>query len=837
MAILPVSFDDVDFFSTFVNPSRQYISSSSGVTGSINLFPRASKIEKEITPLANFAESYTKDENLELFRLSLIENSKGLPPGSSFSDALQKYLNDVNDQNTSAKKKKKININRFTPGVDFAPNFLKKMIVKDNLIDFYKIEYPSLGWNYTNYNCLNFFTSPSVPTSSVLLYPMVQSPDGLEHQGYVTGSYALSGAFSFSFKINPRHKVDDIDLNHFKAGTIFHLSSSYALSLVTGSKKDENGLPTAFRLQLQLSHSADVAPSKAIPGNYPNDLIFLSDDNSINLNEWSDVIVRWGTNLINEGTGSFNINGEDKGNFCVPSGTIMPRQFTMSENPSVLCVGNFYEGRNYLNDSMSYFFSDVSSRRDGLQQLIDTVGMYDQPVNFSFNHPLKAEVHELLIQKKYVKDFEISSLNKKGLSKIDKSIHAFYVPPFFVPETRVRRYTQAASMGGTTFGGVLQTPFFEVDGSTDDPFNVAMAFGVNGHYINLENFTKDFANSVFPRLHHLSGTAITYTSLLKQANEFLYDDPFVRKRNLTILPCDNGNFEPDFYLLSKEAGYKYTNSFGQVDLSLISLEKLLNNSSLILSSIFDATEDSSSDLSLINQQLGATPENPGAEPGSSVLNQINYVNSLIDTTPEEYTPGVAKNMPLAIFQRTKDHSSNQVTFFDISNLFYGRRILPGTFKISDSSLSGSSEKISITLKDDGKGNIYRADSNTKNCEWNSVGNIFYNEGIIFIKSPHLYFFGKDQYEMSFKGEHQLHTSKYEVLAPASLLNSSSNYSYIKVENEISASTDITDNDTFVYISNINFHDENLNVIAKATLAQPAIKRENEKILFKVAFDW
>ena len=120
---------------------------------------------------------------------------------------------------------------------------------------------------------------------------------------------------------------------------------------------------------------------------------------------------------------------------------------------------------------------------------------------------------------------------------------------------------------------------------------------------------------------------------------------------------------------------------------------------------------------------------------------------------------------------------------------------------------------------------------------NSIGNIFYDEGVVLIKSPHLYFFGKDQYEMSFKGEQNIHSLKYEVLAPPGLLNSSSNPSYAPLKESLRASGDPTDNDIFVYISNINFHDENLNVIAKATLAQPALKREGEKILFKVGFDF
>jgi hypothetical protein len=156
------------------------------------------------------------------------------------------------------------------------------------------------------------------------MYPNIDGPASQAHAGYVSGTYSLSGAFSFDFYINPKYRPDSVDGN-FKAGTIFHLSSSYALSLVSGSAKDENGRTIGYRLKLQLSHSADVAPSTAAAGTYPNDLIFLSDDNSLMWNRWHHVVVRWGTNLVNNGTGSFNIDAVDRGYFVVPSGTITPR--------------------------------------------------------------------------------------------------------------------------------------------------------------------------------------------------------------------------------------------------------------------------------------------------------------------------------------------------------------------------------------------------------------------------------------------------------------------------------------------------------------------------------
>jgi len=838
MAILPITPDDIEFFTSIINPVRTYSSSSSGVEGTLNVFARSSHSEKEVRPLGNFNSSFVNDEDIEVSRNAVILKAKSTPLSGSFVNVLENYLSKINSQSPSAKKQKQLNVIRFTPTTTFTSNTIRKLNVKNSLMSFYRTHYPSAQWAYTNYNSLNFFNSSTVLSSSVLLYPNVENLVIPEHTGYVSGTYALSGGFSFDFRVNPRYQDDGTSTNSFKAGTIFHLSSSYAVSLVTGSKKDENGKPASFRLQLQLSHSADIAPSKAIVGSYPSDLVFLSDDNCLDLNTWNRVVIRWGTNLVNDGTGSFNVNGIDKGTFVIPSGTIMPKVYTsINDDPSVLCVGNFYEGSNAGTSSQRYFFNDTTAARDGVQELIDVSGTQEEPTSYSFNHPLNAELHEIIIRRHYLNDKDILFTSGSGarrippplrrvIGSIDKKKIAFYVPPFFVESTPIRRAVNG-------IGGILQTPFFEIDGSTDDPFNVAMSFGVGGHYINLENFAKDFANSTFPLLHDLSASALTTTTLARSANEFLYDYPSVRRRNLSVLPCDDGTFFPDYQILSDQTGDKLIDVFGRKDLSLINLDNLLNASSLLLGSTYDANEYPE----LIDNQTGYTPENPGLSPGPAIANKKKEIEDIISTDEGSYGPGVQRDVPLSIFQRTKDPSSNQVTFFDISNLYYGSRILPGSFQITDSSLTGSGGKISITLKDDGFGNLYRADSKTKSCTWNSVGNIFYNEGIALIKSPHLYFFGKDQYEISFKGEQHLYSSKYEILAPSGLLNSSSNPTFARVENVVSASADPLDTDRFVYISNLNFHDENLNVVAKAVLAQPVIKREGEKLLFKVAFDF
>jgi hypothetical protein len=172
--------------------------------------------------------------------------------------------------------------------------------------------------------------------------------------------------------------------------------------------------------------------------------------------------------------------------------------------------------------------------------------------------------------------------------------------------------------------------------------------------------------------------------------------------------------------------------------------------------------------------------------------------------------------------------------FDVSNIFYGTRILPGTLSISDSSLSGSAGAISITLRDDGQGGLHRADAASAWATWANVGTVFYEEGLIVVKSPHLAMFGRDGYEISFRGERPIHVMRIDALAPANQLNSSSNPAY----RDVRPSGYANDPDTsFVYVTGINFHDENLNVVARTQLAQPIMKRHGDRIMFKIKIDW
>ena len=828
MSIYRVTKNDFETFSVITNPLRHYTSSSTqGVTGSVFVFARRSSIEKEVEPSSAFVESLRSDSDLNGVLTTIRQQSKlirsrpdlfDVTAGTSasfFNKMMSGYLDKVNAQGTSARKQKALDIIRFTPSFSFTSNTLRKLVVKDVLNKYYRTLMPSAHWAYTNYNTLNFFTSSAVPSGSALLYPNIDTP--IPHEGYVSGTYALSGAFSFDFYINPRYTSFAPD-GAYKAGTLFHLSSSYAVSLVSGSAKDENGRPVGFRIKLQLSHSADVSPSVAVPGTaFPNNLTFLSDDNSLKHNRWHHVVIRWGTNLVNDGTGSFNIDQVDRGLFVVPSGTVNLRRF--GQPPTALAIGNYYEGW----DDMSQFFAHDPALRDGLQEM-NSAASVEEPLQYRFRHPLNAEVHDLAIKRYYMSDADIVASASVGPTRIEEDRIAFYLPPFFVTESPFRQFVGA-------HGGILQTPFFEVDGTTNDPFNVALSFGVGGHYINIENFLRDFSGNVFPRVHLLTASAINYTTTPRAANDFLYDDPLVRYRNLFIMPCDDGLFVPSFELLTSESVTShYVDDLNVEEFSFINLDDMVLPQSLLFGTSFDAPDEDDNDF--VNQSIGFTPENPGLVPGPAFSNYVRAVDKAVASGT--FDPGIQDDAPLTIYNRTRDPSSNQITFFDISNLFYGRRILPGSFELKDPGMSGSAGAVSITLKDDKYGNIYRADSLTSASTWNSVGNIYYDEGIVVIKSPHLYFFGKEGYEVSFRGEQAIHVLKFDALAPANQLNSSSNPNFKPVH----PSGLPNDPDTeFVYITGINFHDDNYNVIMKAQLAQPVLKRHGDRMAFKVKVDF
>lgn len=777
MAIQKLTPDDQETFALETNPRRTFSSSSVGITGAVNIFARRSDVEKEIYPLSLFSASLFNDQNLDEYRKDALRATGSI----NIQSFIETYMSAVTDQQASVRKQQTVEIIRFEPPFSFNSNTLRKSVVVNTLMPYYRTSYPRAQFNYANYHCLNFYTGSSVPTASVLLYPNPQRTSG------TLTDYGFSGSFSFDFYIKPKYTTDGQNSSAlYRPGTILHLTSAYALTLHSGSSRDINGRPNAFKLALQLTSAADTVPDQIVAG----DFTFISDDNCLPINEWSHVTIKWGGSEYNYGTGSFVINEQNRGYFIL-TGNLNVGDQNIGD-PSVLCVGNYYEGQNTGLNALTYFFTNDTAQREGLYELQSGAGF--EPVSYSFSYPLNAEIHELKLYERYLSSTEITALSASGPTELGNGL-LFYLPPFFTEQSPIRTFYG-------TFGGVPVTPFFSKDAYTTTPFAVEMAFGCGGHYINLENYVRDFATGRFARLLNLTASITDTTSQTSlSANTLIYSTGSNKKRLYSILPCDNGHFVPNYDLLRPLSGSTFISDLGTYEPGVISLRNMISGT-------FPADTMIQPTGSIVSALVGgSSPDNLGAIPGDS----------------------------LAIYHRTRDPSSNQVVFFDISNLYYGNQIKPGTFILSDSNLSGSSEKISLTIRDDGLGNLYRADVNGPHATWASVGNIFYNEGIVMLKMPQLYFFGKNEFDVEFQGVQNIHVLTINGFARPLQLISSSNPSYStgSIDADIANITD----QKYVYITNVHLHDDNLNVISRTSIAQPLIKRSGDKFLFKIKMDF
>jgi len=925
MSLIKILPEYLETFTLTLHPNRRFVSSSAeGVTtGSLSLSARPSTSVKSIVKMSTGSDTsgfegsvfdlsnYYPSNILESVNRDYLDNYRdsSWDGTASYTSNMVAYLSGVHETTGSHRNARTFEITRFDAPFELSKENGVKNFVRNGLMSSYRSRYTGCDFTYTNYSSLNFFTSSDVPSGSALIYPNFSGatpgllPVGsseVAERGYGLQQprpYTPYKGFTLQFYINPRYTTDD-PVQHggassptsgsvFRAGTIMHLSSTFAVSLVTGSGVDESGYPNGYRIMLQLSHSCDTKPSDVDLSitnsrrDVPNDLIFLSDDNVLTRNHWHHVSIRWDAATNNRGTGSFYVDGSERGSFAVQSASIAATE-PFKSRPSgndpritwgsdALVIGNFFEGSH-----IGQLFNGPATGSEGCARKVFSDGA-DNPYHSSidpavgFHHPLNAEIHEVQIWKRSLANDEVSTLMKKGVGSIDApwsennfstnkaSLIAhndlcFYLPPFFVKESNPRKVTATPFLfsegtngfsavdldGGQTLGTFSST----TTSQTDTPFHLTASLSVGGHIVSLENYVRDFVTGYYPRLFHLTATIIdtagftaSPSSYIKldpdgekwSANRYFYSQMFgasgsqIAKRNLTILPNDNGKFQPNFDLLETGSGYGLSNepdsifktSLGAIDRSIVSLNEMILTGALgtpPLPGDFDVD-----DKSFMTDICGAAPSSGSTiTPPDSCNISRNYIHYF------------------SVYNQIRDPSSNQLTFFNIPNLYYGQRILPETFKIIDPSMTGSGGKVKITLKDNGKGGLYRADCTGSHPTWSNVGNVFYEEGVAIIKSPNLPLFATGAFETSFQGEQSTHVLTINAPCETGMFMSSSNPSF-KV---LSASLDPNEYDPeFVYITGFNLHDDNLNVIGRSNLAQPLIKRSSDEFLFKFKMDF
>ena len=838
MSLQRITLDNFEKFTIETNPSRSYSSRTAkdgsgdftyftdkygnvirqlDNTGSVYVFTYRSPIEKDSIILGTGSFTY-EDNSFESLRLGILQNTST----TNIESEMETYLSAVNEVSQSARKQTKQEIIRFVPPLSNPKNnipesrkYYKKTVTTNHLMKHYKAEYPTSDFSFSNYHCLNFFTNGPistdvpVPVTSALLYPNIKSDVELSSNVFDSlYGFRVGEPFTFDFWINPKYTVND-EGDDYRAGTILHLSGAYAISLLSGSSVDHNGKVDKFRLLLQVGTGSGLPPSQDSASDANR--VYLSDDNCLEKNKWHHVTIRYGGTAYNYGSGSFIVNGLNKGNFSFNSPGFGLYNDTTSFSPEVLYVGNFYEG---VSSEQAGFFNATDTTREGLMQPYSIVRTTDPDTDlYDLGHPLNAEIHDIKIYNKYLTIPEIETLDVAAPKTLDNLM--FYLPPFFTEESPYRQSSNGR-------GGVLVTPYYEQNGTTNKPFEVSMSFGPGGHYINLENYMRDFVTENFPRLWHLTCSAQTNPgSTTLTANAILYDTGnnagSVKKRLYTVMPCDHGNWNPNFDFLLTLSGAnsgQYANDRGALNRGVVTLRTVASYSSDYNTLFYDEEEGRRVTWTELYELFGSVPNNITNDPppAGSLLSQL---------------------------AKFKDGDSNQVVLFDISNLFYGMQIQPGSFTLRDSALSGSDGKFGTIIRDDSYGNLYRADSvvvgSGSHATWSSIGNIFYNEGIAIIKHPNYFFFGSEGFDIDFKGKQNLHTLTINASAQPQQLISSSNPSF----QTLSASADLANepDQRYVWITSVLFHDSNLNVIARTKIAQPIMKKSGDKIIFRNKIDF
>jgi hypothetical protein len=790
MTIFKVNTEDLSNFTVETEPKVKIVKDSK-----ITLFGRRNFVSN---PLKSIRKSGEKDipsnDYLKpIIDLSLLNKTNlDIPPLELTPKRLSGNTTLTSTEVAGRYPEPQSNIQKLLPRYDEI--LQKKWMIQDLLNPFYGF---SDDWSYEDFHCLNFFR-PNDFSLSVVDNPTI----GLVYPN-IDGRYDLNDNASISFWIRPT-----LDFST-RIGTVIHVPNCLAIFLFKG----EDG---KFGLKIQALEDANNHVF-----NEGSQKSFVFSD-CIDFNRWNFIKLEL---KITSSTLSIRLF---KGESLKEEKSVSEVTSLKVKDYSAILVGSFYRITSNFSEENSFLehlFNNFSSKTKGIECFFEND--YTEPENdndYNFSTSFNSQQPGMLVNQLEAQVFNILISKEEG--GINKKI--FNLRPSFQSKSGFRNtnYLKVSIIDPQPVkakqSGVPRTPFNTTDlslyptikGTTTGPINPLISFGCGGHLINIENFLSDLCNEskggdgfvrprIFGFLFNEKVNIENYDTVYIDCEKFSFTDKTFFKRNLFILPCDNGDF------------VKPPNDFSKIYLT--ELEKI---------SIDDKDDFLKSKDDLI-KKFGSIP---------LIGNFWRYGTIIEVYVRSENSDSLPRTSLVSV---SKDPSSNQYVLFEIPNLFFGKRIKPGTFSIK--ATIDTEKKFYFTLQDDGQGGLYPLNPNGNSAKWNIVGRVYYNEGLVLIKNPHLYFFGYNgDWEMSFKGEQNVHTLKIESIAQQNSLNESKNTTYVTIEwpDGLSPAQSLTDDtEKFAYITNINFHDKDLNIVAKTQLAQPFIKKVEDKVLFRIQLDF
>ena len=641
----------------------------------------------------------------------------------------------------------------------------------------YKNMYDS-GNNISALNCLNEY----IDNAHVLnLKQKTTEKHGIFYYNSNNAYDLDSDGITISFWIKP---------SKFCTGSegILHHLDQYAVSIHPVTY-DENGYSDKLEIVTQLGNSISN-PENVSLGTHG-----YRSSGYLTAGEWTNYLFKWSPNY-NSGEPVIQLDYNKQANNFTPLASV-----TTSTSNAIL-LGGFFTGSTTDQDKIF----GANGVTQGVEFTSETVDGFD--ISPLISHCLNAEMHEIKIETGAKTNEYIADRYTSYTGSMDN--FKFYLPLLFNSNgpqvySNVLKNNQnniAASNNLTDFWNIDTT--WEVrSGSYINNINHAHIGGFAN--VNIANFLKEYKTKNYPFLHLLSESEARtlYKNCHSFTGSYFQDNLLRNKRNLTILPSDNYDFTfnaTPFLNGNVQSGSYYNNDVNKI--------KTLDV----------AVVDDKNSLYMIADEVYAdvvklfSAENSGATKAQEVIARPEFFSGWFN---------VANKF---------DKSNNTYIMITIPQIFYGERIKPGSVIIRGKPYD---DEYSITLVDDTSGAFYRSDSTTP-AKRHQIGKIDYSTGIIVITNPTLYNIFDYEFYIEFRGENQVFVKEYNLPVQRGLFTSSSNPNY----QSLKPSDYVHEEDnSFVYITRVNLHDSNLNVIAKATLAQPIIKQPNDKYLIRLRLDF
>ena len=253
MSVIPVTPDRIEVTTLLLQPSQSFSSSSMGMTGSIFFNSRPSRAIKSFVGRNSEGDSVDSSTDSGVFLETdgvtadsdlLFSASELVKAGETdVSDLMRDYLTQVSSSSISSRQFLQTYPVRFvSSGSVSAYTFdggvpvdrsewtnLQRRVIKDCLVPLYRNENHMSHYAYVNYHSVSFVSSSNFGTGSALIFPNFSNTDG-------TRDYTPPADFTIDFFVKPKAQTDSS--SRYRAGTILHLSSTFCVSLVSGSTQN-----------------------------------------------------------------------------------------------------------------------------------------------------------------------------------------------------------------------------------------------------------------------------------------------------------------------------------------------------------------------------------------------------------------------------------------------------------------------------------------------------------------------------------------------------------------------------------------------------------------------